>query len=158
TLGYSWTNARFTVSLDSTRTHGEYRDIASGFGQDPARVSERALLGWNSEALGSFGSTYLRLQYPDEDASRYASAYWNRSFGRRWALNLSFNQNLDTSDDRSAYLSVSVSLGERRSLNGSFQRNGDRNSINADLSQSVSSEGGLSWRVRASLDDDGHVG
>ena len=154
-LAYSWTNSRFNLSLSSQRSHGEYRDIASAYGQDPARISERALAGWNSGQLGSFGATYLRLQYPQEDATRYASAYWNRSFGSRWAVNLSLNQNLDDSADRSAYLGISVNLGERRMANASLQRNRDRNSINLDVAQSVPSAGGLSWRLRASHDDGG---
>lgn len=153
--GYSWNSPRFNVSLESTRTHGDYRHIASRFGQVPARVSERALLGWNSARLGSFGTTYLRLQYPGAEATRYASTWWNRSFGRRWALNFTLNQNIDDSDDRSAYLGISVSLGSRRTLQGSLQRNGDRTSANLDLRKSAPFEGGIGWHLRASRAEDG---
>lgn len=146
---YSWTNARFNLALSTQRTDGDYRDVAAAFGQDPARTSDRALVGWNSERLGSFGATYLNLRYPGEEADRYASAYWNRNFGGRWAMSFNYNQNLDESDDRSFYLAVSISLGDRRALNTSVQRNGDRDSVNMDLNQSVSSDGGLSWRLRA---------
>ncbi len=154
-LAYSWNNSRFNLSLSTQRTHDDYRDIASGYGQAPARTSDRALIGWNSEKLGSFGTSYLRLQYPDSEASRYASAYWNRSFGRNWALNFSVNQNLDDADDRSLYLGISVNLGERRALNTSLQRNAGRDSANVDISQSVPTAGGLSWRLRASHVDSG---
>ena len=149
-LAYSWSSARFNVSLVSQRSHGDYRDIASAYGLGPARVSERAVAGWNSGYLGSFGATWLNLQYPGEDASRYGSAFWNRNFGDRVSLSLNYNQNLDEADDRSLYLGVSVRLGERRSLGASLQRNGGRDSLNADLSQSTSIDGGLGWRVRAS--------
>ncbi|MGY1425195.1 fimbria/pilus outer membrane usher protein [Lysobacter sp. A289] len=152
-LAYSWNNSRFNLSLSTQRTHDDYRDIASGYGQAPARASDRALVGWNSGQLGSFGASYLRLQYPGSEASRYASAYWNRSFGRDWALNFSINQNLDDGDDRSLYLGISVNLGERRALNTSLQRNAGRDSANVDISQSVPTVGGLSWRVRASHAD-----
>lgn len=154
-LAYSWNNARFNLSLGTQRTHDDYRDLASGYGQPPARASDRALVGWNSALLGSFGASYLRLQYPDSDPSRYASAYWNRNFGRNLALNFSVNQNLDASDDRSFYLGISVNLGERRALNTSLQRNAGRDSANVDLSQSVPTAGGLSWRLRASHADGG---
>lgn len=154
-LAYSWNNSRFNLSLSTQRTHDDYRDIASGYGQAPARASDRALVGWNSEQLGSFGASYLRLKYPESEASRYASAYWNRNFGRNLALNFSINQNLDDSDDRSLYLGISVNLGERRALNTSLQRNAGRDSANVDISQSVPTVGGLSWRLRASHADGG---
>ncbi|WP_081974820.1 fimbria/pilus outer membrane usher protein [Novilysobacter arseniciresistens] len=156
-LAYSWNNTRFNVSLGTQRTHDDYRDLASGYGQSPARASDRALVGWNSALLGSFGASYLRLRYPDSDASRYASAYWNRNFGRNLALNFSVNQNLDDSGDRSFYLGVSVNLGERRALNTSLQRNAERDTANVDLSQSVPTAGGLSWRLRASHAEGGEA-
>jgi outer membrane usher protein len=149
-LAYSWNSSRFNVSLASQRSHGDYRDIASNYGLGPARVSERALFGWNSGRLGSFGATWLHLRYPGEDASRYGSAFWNRNLGDRVSLSLNYNQNLDEADDRSVYLGVSVRLGERRSFGASVQRNGDRDSLNADLARSTSIDGGLGWRVRAS--------
>lgn len=154
-LAYSWNNSRFNFSLSTQRTHDDYRDIASGYGQAPARASDRALVGWNSEQLGSFGTSYLRLQYPGSEANRYASAFWNRNFGSNWAFNFSVNQNLDDADDRSLYLGISVNLGERRALNTSLQRNAGRDSANIDISQSVPTVGGLSWRVRASHADRG---
>lgn len=154
-LAYSWNNSRFNLSLSTQRTHDDYRDIASSYGQAPARASDQALVGWNSGQLGSFSTSYLRLQYPESEASRYVSAYWNRSFGRDWAINFSVNQNLDDSDDRSLYLGISVNLGERRALNTSLERNAGRDSANVDISQSVPTAGGLSWRVRASHVDGG---
>ncbi|CAG4974714.1 fimbria/pilus outer membrane usher protein [Novilysobacter luteus] len=158
-LAYSWNSPRFNLSLSTQRTHGDYRDIASGYGQAPARISERALVGWNAPSVGNIGASYLRLQYPGAEASRYASTYWNRSFGGNSALNLSVNQNLDDSEDRSLYLGISVSLGERRMLNTSLQRNAGRDSINVDASQSVPTDGGLSWRLQAShLDPDAYQG
>ena len=152
-MAYSWNNSRFNLSLSTQRTHDDYRDIASGYGQAPARVSDRALVGWNSEQLGSFGTSYLRLQYPEIEANRYASAYWNRNFGSNWAFNFSVNQNLDDEADRSFYLGISVNLGERRALNTSLQRNAGRESADIDISQSVPTVGGLSWRVHASHAD-----
>ena len=157
-LAYSWSNARFNVSLSTQRTHDDYRDIASRYGQAPARASDRALVGWNAVGLGNVGASYLRLQYPGSAPSRYASAYWNRNVGRDWGLNFSINQNLDDSDDRSLYLGVSVNLGERRALSTSLQRNAGRDSANIEVNQSVPTAGGLGWRLRASHSDGGAVG
>lgn len=156
-LSYNWTSSRFTVALDSRRTHGDFRDIASAYGQGPARITERGLLGWNSETLGSFGLGYARLHQADSD-SRYGTAYWSRSFGSRWSMNFNYNENLDDRDDRSLFLGVGVSLDPRRMLNVSAQRNGQRDSAMVDLSQPVPGDGGLGWRLRADHSDDGAGG
>ena len=148
-LSYSWTNAHFTFSLDSRRTHGDYRDIASAYDTGPARISERGLIGWNSDTFGSFGVGYARLQQIDNGDDRYGTAYWSRSFGSRWFLNFNYNQNLDDRSDRSMFLGLGVSLDPRRMLNVSAQRNGQRDAAVVDLSQPLPGDGGFGWRLRA---------
>ena len=157
-LSYSWTDARFTFSIDSRRTRGDYRDIASAYGFGPALISERGLVGWNSSRLGSFGVGYARLQQQESD-DRYGTAYWSLSVGGRWSFNLNYNRNLDDRDDHSVFLGVGVSLDPRRMLNVSAQRNGQRDSALVDLSQPVPGDGGFGWRLRAdhSRDDTGGV-
>ena len=152
-LAYQWNNGRFNLALDTQRTHGDYRDIASLYGQRPARISERALAGVNGERFGSLGLSYLRLAYPDEDAARYASAYWSRSFRNRWYASLSFNQNLEDSADRNAFLGLAYSFDSRTSVNASLQRNGDRNSASLDVSRPVPGDGGFGWRAQLRSDD-----
>lgn len=75
----------------------------------------------------------MRLSYPQGDTSRYASVFWSRNFGRNWAANLSGNQNLDVSSDRSLYLSVSTTLDGLRQASASMQRNGNRTGFVADI-------------------------
>ncbi|TWI04907.1 outer membrane usher protein [Luteimonas cucumeris] len=148
-LAYNWTNSRFTFSIDSRRTHGDYRDIASSYGFEPARISERGLAGWNSDRLGSFGVSYARLQQLEEEDDRYGSAYWSHSFGGRWSLSFNYNQNLDDNDDRSFFLGFSLSLDSGRMLNVSGQRNGNRDVASIDLTKAVPGDGGFGWRLRA---------
>jgi outer membrane usher protein len=146
-LAYQWNNGRFNVALDTQRTQGDYRDVASLYGQRPARISERALLGVNG-GMGSLGLSYLRLAYPDEDAARYASAFWSHSFRKRWYASLSFNQNLDESQDRNAFLGLAYNFDSRTSVNALLQRNGDRNSASVDVSRPVPGDGGFGWRTQ----------
>lgn len=156
-LAYQWNNGRFNIALDTQRTQGEYRDIASLYGQRPARISERALLGMNGR-FGSLGLSYLRLAYPDEDAARYASAYWSHSFRNRWYASLSFNQNLDDNQDRNAFLGLAYNFDSRTSVNASLQRNGDRNSASVDVSRPVPGDGGFGWRTQLRNDDGDYGG
>lgn len=160
-LGYRWNNGRFQASLDSQRTHGDYRDIASLAGAPPPRISERALAGVVVPALGNISVSYLRLAYPGGEDNRYAGAFWSRTAGGGWSAYLSFNQNLDDSRDRSAYLGLSIALDGRRQLGTSLQRNGERTDAVADYARAVPADnehGGLGWRVQARGGDAGSGG
>ncbi|WP_353087366.1 fimbria/pilus outer membrane usher protein [Stenotrophomonas sp.] len=160
-VSYSWNNRRFNINLLTRRTHGAYRDLGALQDTLPPDISEQATLGINLQRAGSLSASYLRLRYPDGEDNRYASLFWSRSFGDRWSAYLSFNQNLADSDDRSVYLSVSAALGRNRQSSLSAQRNGERLTYVADLSQPVpgdGSQGGYGWRVQARGGDDGAGG
>ncbi|MGH8082440.1 MAG: fimbria/pilus outer membrane usher protein, partial [Lysobacter sp.] len=150
---YNWSNGRFNFSADTQRTHGEYRDLASRYGLGAPRVSERAVASWSGGRLGSLGLSYVRLIYRGETPARYASATWNRSFGGRAALSLSYNQNLDDHADRSIYLGMSFNFDDpnRRGtqLSVSAQRTRDRDQGVVDLSRPVPGDGGFGWRLQA---------
>jgi outer membrane usher protein len=150
-LGYSWNNRRFNVNLRSVRSHGDYRDLGALQGNLPPDISDQATVGADLLQLGTLSASYLRLRYPDGEDNRYASLFWSRTWSQRWSAYLSLNQNLDNSDDRSLYLSVTASLGNNRQASLSSQRNGDSQSWVADVTQPVpgdGSAGGVGWRAQ----------
>ena len=157
-LSYSWRNDRFNFSVSGIRTHGDYSDVATLYGPAPPTISAQAFAGYTTDHLGSFGVGYLHLRYPQQDATRYASAYWFRSAGRRLSLNLSFNQNLDKSSDRDISLVVTLVLDHNITASGSMQRTGGQTSYVLDASQSPPTQGGFSWRASASQGDDRNGG
>lgn len=157
-LAYTWNNGRFNVSADRQRTHGDYRDIASLYGSLPPKASERALAGFTTFSLGNLSLSYVRLSYPETGTSRFAGAFWSRSFARSWSANLSVNQNLDDDRDRSVSLGISVALDAGRQASASLQRNGDRDNGIVDVSRPVPGDGGYGWRVQARDGDDGSGG
>ncbi|ALN62133.1 fimbrial Usher family protein [Lysobacter antibioticus] len=146
---YNWSNGRFNISADTQRTHGEYRDVASRYGQAPARVSERAVASWNDTRLGSLGLSYVRLIYRDETPARYGSATWSRNFKSGASLSLSYNQNLDRSEDRNIYLGFSMNFDRQLQLSASLQRNRGRDQAVLDLSRPLPGDGGFGWRLQA---------
>ncbi len=157
-LGYTWNNGRFNVSANSQRTHGDYRDLASLYGAPPPRMSERAMAGITMPRLGNLSLSYVRLRYPGEQASRYASAFWSRSFARGWSTSASINQNLDDNGDRSLYLGVSYAFDADLQSSASLQRN--RNLVDAvvDVVRPVPGDGGYGWRLQARDGDGGSGG
>lgn len=146
---YNWSNGRFNIAADTQRTHGEYRDVASRYGQAPARVSERAVASWNDSRLGSLGLSYVRLIYRDETPARYGSATWSRNFKSGASLSLSYNQNLDRSEDRNIYLGFSMNFDRQLQLSASLQRNRGRDQAVLDLSRPLPGDGGFGWRLQA---------
>ena len=156
-IGYSWRSGPFNLSLDSTRTHGQWRDVASRYGSLPPRVSERALVGVSSAHAGSFSVSYLNLRFPDQPGSRYASGFWSRAFGRL-AMNLSLNQNLDQHSDRSVFLGLSLSLDSHLQVGGSAQHDRGRTRFNVNAAQPIPGDGGFGWRSQAQFGDGSHGG
>ncbi|WIG56091.1 MAG: Sigma-fimbriae usher protein [Rhodanobacteraceae bacterium] len=148
-LGYNWRNERFNFSLDTLRTFGDYRDIASRYSLAPPKRSDRALAGLMLGKLGSLGVSYVALQHPGQSNTRFASAYYYKSLTQRAALNLSVNQNLDDHRDRSLFLSVSLSLDRNVSASLSAQHDNTGNLATLDVSKPVNPDGGFGWRLRA---------
>jgi outer membrane usher protein len=146
-LGYSWRDSRFNFDISGTRTRGAYRDVATLYGAPAPSISAQALLGYNTDHLGAFGTSYLHLRYRGQDATRYASAYWFKSAGQAWMLNLSVNQNLDRADDRSIFLTATLSLDHNLTVSSGVQHDTNGTSLTLDASQSVPSQGGFGWRT-----------
>ena len=148
-LGYSWRNTWFNFALDRLQSFGDYRDVASLYGPPPAKRTDRALIGVTYAPVGSFGANYVELSYPGQPRSRFGSAFYFRSFGSRFSLSLSVNQNLDDHKDRSAFLGLSMSFGSTESASLSAQHDSRGNYGAVDVSRPISPDGGYGWHVRA---------
>lgn len=146
-LGYSWQNQRLNFGVDSTRTRGDYRDVASLYGSATPTGTGRALIGYSTKNLGSFGASYLYLRYAGQDATRFASAYWFKSLGRSASFNVSLNQNLDKRSERNLFVGFSWALDGGISMSTGVQRDNTRTSYTADAQRSAPSEGGFGWRA-----------
>ena len=161
---YLWNNNRFNIGLNTLGTSGNYRDVATQYGSNPIRQSNQVSTGYSSQSLGSFGLSYNQVDYAEEDTAQFASAYWSKSFGRRFSLNANYNHDLNNSDNNSASIGASFSLDRNISFNSSVQYTDDRNDFVADVSQSAPSAGGLGWRAQArhsidnSIDNDNNSG
>ena len=148
-LGYNWRNTWFNFAVDSIRSFGDYRDVASLYGPPPPKRTDRALVGVTYAPVGSFGANYVELTYPGQPRSRFASAFYFRSFGSRFSLSFSVNQNLDEHNDRSAFLGLSMSFGHSESASLSAQHDSHGNYGSVDVSRPISPDGGYGWHVRA---------
>lgn len=148
-LGYSWNDRRFNVALSGQRAQSGYRDVAALYGSPPARTSASATLGYNSPTAGGFSLSYLHLDYPGQDRSRYLSAGWLKSLGRTATFSLTLVRDLGGRKDYSAYATLTWSLGDRSLASVGLEHDRRRSHLSASASQATPSEGGWGWNVRA---------
>lgn len=156
-LGYSWTNNHYNFAINGMRASSDYRDVASLYGGTPPHVSASAQAGYNTQRLGSFGLSYTHLEY-QQQTNRYASAYWFKSVGRGATINFNVNQNLDSTRDRSFFLTFSLALDDRTYMSSGVQHDGDRNTVNANVARSIPNAGGLGWRAQVQQGGGTHAG
>jgi len=146
---YSWNNSRFHIGLSATGTHGDYRDVATRYGNAPNLRSEQLSTGYSTQSLGSFGLSYNQVAFAQQETSQFASASWRKSFGRRLSLNANYNHDIHNSANNSVSFGASLSLDRNISLNSSVQSTNDRQTFVTDVSQSTPSAGGIGWRAQA---------
>lgn len=146
---YSWNNSRFHIGLNATGTQGDYRDVATRYGDAPNRRSEQLSTGYNTQSLGSFDLSYNQVAFAQQEISQFASASWRKSFGRRLSLNANYNHDIHNSDNNSVSFGASLSLDHNISLNSSVQSTNERHSLVTDVSQSTPNAGGIGWRAQA---------
>lgn len=148
-LGYQWQNGRANLGGDVTGTQSDYRDVASRYGSAPAKGSGRLFAGYNTLDAGSFGLSYIYLRPRDQEATRYASAYWFKTLGRAATLNVSINQNLNKRSERTLFAGLSVALDGGVSLSSGVQHDRNHSVFTVNAQRSAPSEGGLGWRAAA---------
>lgn len=146
---YSWNNSRFNIGASATGTKGDYRDVGSQYGSAPARRSEQISSGYSTQSLGSFGMSYNQVSLDDQETTKFASAYWRKSFGRRLSLSANLNQDINDSTSSSASIGASFSLDRNVSMNSSIQHTDEREVFVADISHSAPNSGGINWRAQA---------
>ncbi|MBS0317904.1 MAG: fimbrial biogenesis outer membrane usher protein, partial [Proteobacteria bacterium] len=157
-LGYNWTNSRFNVAFNGTRTDGTYQDVAALYGSLPARTAGSATVGYNTDHIGSFSLSYLVQQYPGQTASRYASAGWFKSLGRTATLSVTANQDLVNTNLRSVFVNLTWAIDARTSASVGMQHDNTGNFFTANTSRATPSEGGWGWNAALRQGDDQNGG
>ncbi|MEO3990267.1 fimbria/pilus outer membrane usher protein [Pseudocitrobacter cyperus] len=149
-LGYRWSNDIFSFNTSTTVTHGDYRDIATGYGQPPPELNSNTVVGYNAQSFGNFSVGYLQFRYPHDSNLRYVNANWSKALTEKAWLNLGLNQNLDDHQDSSVYLMLTLSLESNRTVSSTVQRTNNETGYMMNASQMLPSEGGWGWNIAAS--------
>ena len=147
-LGYRWSNNRFSFSTTTIATAGDYHDVATRYGQAPPSLNQSTVVGYNTGSYGSFSIGYLQYRSPGQQTQRYTNANWYQSVSNRVYLTAGLNQNVDRSRDRSMYLVVNVSFDNNINTSTTVQRNNnDQMSYSLNASKTQPSDGGWGWNM-----------
>lgn len=149
-VGYRWSGDRFNFSTSTTATSGDYRDVATHYGEPPPTLSSNTVIGYSLASAGNVSLSYLQFRYPHESTVRYASASWYKSITDSVSLNAGFNQNIDDNRDRSLYLMVTVTTGSNLSASSTLQHANGDTGAQLNASQTPPGDGGWGWNVAAS--------
>lgn len=146
-LGYQWQSNRWVFSADTIRASDGYRDLPSLLGSNVARRTDRVNASVVLNTWGNVGVSYFALKYSHSPASRYTGLNWSTNFGSSVYFSASVNQNMIQPRDRSVFLSVSINLSNRMSLNSSIQKQSDQSlSSSVSLEHPLSAQEGWGWR------------
>ncbi len=149
-VGYRWSGEKFNFSTSTTATSGDYRDVATHYGEPPPTLSSNTVIGYSLASAGNISLSYLQFRYPHERAVRYANASWYKSLSDNVSLNAGFNQNVDDGRDRSVYLMLTVTTSSNLSVSSTMQRTHDEMGYQLNASQTPPADGGWGWNVAAS--------
>lgn len=150
---YSWTGGGLSLGYGLTRTHGEYRDIASLDGRLPSQRSERALLAYGLGRAGNVSVNYARLDTKEEGRYRVVGAQYSLSPWSRLAFYVGGSINPDDGGDGMVFAGLSLALDRRLSANASFSRRAGSNRYGAGVGQSIPGDGGSGWRLLSQRGD-----
>lgn len=149
-VGYRWSGEQFNFSTSTTATSGDYRDVATHYGEPPPSLSSNTVIGYAMASAGNVSLSYLQFRYPHDSAVRYANASWFKSVTENISLNAGFNQNIDDTRDRSVYLMVTVTTSGNLSASSTVQHTNNETGYQINASQTPPGDGGWGWNVAAS--------
>lgn len=149
-FGYRWSGERFNFSTSTTTTSGDYRDVATHYGEPPPKLNSNTVIGYSLESAGNVSLSYLQFRYPHENAVRYANASWFKSVTDNISLNAGLNQNIDDNRDRSLYLMVTITTDHNLSASSTLQRTNDETSYQLNASKTPPADGGWGWNLATS--------
>lgn len=149
-VGYRWSGEQFNFSTSTTATSGDYRDVATHYGEPPPSLSSNTVIGYAMASAGNVSLSYLQFRYPHDSAVRYANASWFKSVTENISLNAGFNQNIDDTRDRSVYLMVTVTTSGNLSASSTVQYTNNETGYQINASQTPPGDGGWGWNVAAS--------
>ena len=148
-LGYQYSNQRFSFSYQRLQRHAQYADLTVV--DSPyislSRRSEQATLSLNLDRWGSLGAGYFDVRAADDSRTRLLNLSWSKPLWRNSSFYLSANREIgDSNWAVQAQLVIpfdlrgSLALSSERSKTGQTQQR-------VNYSRAVPTEGGVGFNL-----------
>jgi outer membrane usher protein len=164
----------FSLNASSTRTFGEYRDLAAvtapiissltyintfnnvAPSSLPAKALDRITIGTRLWDKSNLGLSFVHLEREGSPTSNLVSAAWSRPIFDNVQLFVTGFADISNTSNYGLFAGISFPLGDMSSLSTGATTSKSGTSITTDVSRPLSQEiGSYGWRVR---DSEGAVG
>jgi outer membrane usher protein len=124
-IGLERKTPTFGFGLQTRLTSPDFDQLGRLHERRLARQQTQAHIGWNNQALGSFGMGFVHLNNRDEPDNKLITANYSRSLPANWSMGISAFQNLEHPRDYAFTLTLTHALGPRRATSLSTTRHKD---------------------------------
>lgn len=147
-LGYQLIEPRFAVDAQTLRAFGNYGDLGARDGTPVATVTDSVTLTLPVIGSQTVLLSYIGSKFPLASSSQIGSLAYTLNLSRRVSLNLSGYNDFKQRNSRGAYLSLSLELGDKTSINASMGRQNGQANNDLDAVRPPDYEGGWGWGVQ----------
>src|SRR5579872_870681 len=148
-LGYQLILPLVTISAQSVRASGHYRDLASLGAFAPARRTDQVSASTVVGGRNTLGMSYLRLDDRFVGHSEIWSAWCSASLGGTASAFLSVSEERARSGSAVIWVGLSAALGERTSGSSDFADTGGHTNYGVSAVRSAQYSGGWEWALQA---------
>jgi outer membrane usher protein len=148
-LGYQSIQRQFTFDAQTTRSFGNYGDLAAREGAPVPKSMDRATVSVPLSARQTASLSYIGFAMPQAPTSRIASAAYSVTLGPRLAMNVSAYKDFGANKSKGVFLSLSIGMDNDVSVNANIGHQNAEATYNVNAIRSPSYHGGWGWGVHA---------
>ncbi|WP_321887056.1 fimbria/pilus outer membrane usher protein [Paraburkholderia bannensis] len=147
-LGYQLITQTFSVELSTLRATRHYGDLAARDGSPVPLATDRATVSVPLPGNQTVALSYIGYRYPDVVASHIGSVSYTVSLRNLVSLSVSAFRDFSSRSSSGVFLSASMGLGDRTSINASAGRQNGEGTWNVNASRAPDYDGGWGYTVQ----------
>jgi outer membrane usher protein len=147
-LGYQFITQAFSVELSTLRATRHYGDLAARDGSPVPLATDRATLSVPLPGSQTVALSYIGYRYPDVVSSHIGSVSYTVSLRNLVSLSVSAFRDFSSRSSSGVFLSASMGLGNKTSINASAGRQNGEGTWNVNASRAPDYDGGWGWTVQ----------
>ncbi|WP_225562809.1 fimbria/pilus outer membrane usher protein [Rhodanobacter sp. DHG33] len=148
-LGYQLIEPHFSINAQTTRTFGDYGDLAAREGTPVPTAIDQLTVSFPVFRQQDLAVSYIGYRVRGGVVSRLGSVSYNLSFGNLLSLFFSGYQDFAQHRSRGIFIGVNIGLGDRVSLDTTVGRQNGQFYYNANAVRTPDYGGGWGWGLQA---------